>query len=150
MCIRDRYPPIPSFAPEHFSTLRVTTADKYKQFRKAMDQLDSEGVVQVLRNETRGDASPVLAAVGPMQFEVVTARMKTEFNVDTVIEPLGYSLARRTDADSASELNRQRGVEVFTRTDGAILALFSDKWRLQYIEKEHGDLTLEPLVATAD
>ncbi|SKY49083.1 peptide chain release factor 3 [Mycobacteroides abscessus subsp. abscessus] len=85
-----------------------------------------------------------------MQFEVVTARMKTEFNVDTVIEPLGYSLARRTDADSASELNRQRGVEVFTRTDGAILALFSDKWRLQYIEKEHGDLTLEPLVATAD
>jgi len=147
---RIQYPPIPSFAPEHFSTLRVTTADKYKQFRKAMDQLDSEGVVQVLRNDTRGDASPVLAAVGPMQFEVVTARMKTEFNVDTVIEPLGYSLARRTDADSASELNRQRGVEVFTRTDGAILALFSDKWRLQYIEKEHGDLTLEPLVATAD
>ncbi|GAC49461.1 peptide chain release factor 3 [Gordonia aichiensis] len=147
---RVQYPPIPSFAPEHFSTLRVTTADKYKQFRKAMDQLDSEGVVQVLRNDTRGDASPVLAAVGPMQFEVVTARMKTEFNVDTVIEPLGYSLARRTDADSAAELNRQRGVEVFTRTDGAMLALFSDKWRLQYIEKEHGDLTLEPLVATAD
>lgn len=76
--------------------------------------------------------------------------MKTEFNVDTVIEPLGYSLARRTDADSAAELNRQRGVEVFTRTDGAVLALFSDKWRLQYIEKEHADLTLEPLVATAD
>ena len=34
--------------------------------------------------------------------------------------------------------------------DGAILALFSDKWRLQYIEKEHSDLTLEPLVAAAD
>ncbi|MGV9824212.1 MULTISPECIES: peptide chain release factor 3 [unclassified Gordonia (in: high G+C Gram-positive bacteria)] len=147
---RVQFPPIPSFAPEHFSSLRVTTADKYKQFRKAMDQLDSEGVVQVLRNNTRGDASPVLAAVGPMQFEVVTARMKTEFNVDTVIEPLGYSLARRTDADSAPELDRQRGVEVFTRTDGALLALFSDKWRLQYIEKEHADLTLEPLVATAD
>ncbi len=72
-----QFPPIPSFAPEHFSTLRATTADKYKQFRKAMDQLDSEGVVQVLRNDTRGDMSPVLAAVGPpMQFEVVTARMK--------------------------------------------------------------------------
>ena len=147
---RVQFPPIPSFAPEHFSTLRATTADKYKQFRKAMDQLDSEGVVQVLRNDIRGDASPVLAAVGPMQFEVVTARMKTEFNVDTVIEPLGYSLARRTDADSAPELGRQRGVEVFTRSDGALLALFSDKWRLQYVEKEHSDLVLEPLVATAD
>lgn len=145
-----QFPPIPSFAPEHFSSLRATTADKYKQFRKAMDQLDSEGVVQVLRNDTRGDASPVLAAVGPMQFEVVTARMKSEFNVDTIIDPLGYTLARRTDEASAPELDRQRGVEVFTRTDGAILALFSDKWRLQYIEKEHPDLTLEPLVATAD
>ncbi|GAA1481551.1 peptide chain release factor 3 [Gordonia sinesedis] len=145
-----QFPPIPSFAPEHFSALRATTAGKYKQFRKAMDQLDSEGVVQVLRNETRGDASPVLAAVGPMQFEVVTARMKSEFGVDTVIEPLGYSLARRTDDDSAAELDRQRGVEVFTRSDGVLLALFSDKWRLQYIEKEHPDLTLQPLVATAD
>ncbi|MFT3659843.1 MAG: peptide chain release factor 3 [Gordonia sp. (in: high G+C Gram-positive bacteria)] len=145
-----QYPPIPSFAPEHFSALRVTTADKYKQFRKAIDQLDAEGVVQVLRNDLRGDASPVLAAVGPMQFEVVTARMKTEFNVDTVIEPLGYSLARRTDEASAPELARQRGVEVFHRSDGAILALFSDKWRLQFIEKEFPSLTLAPLVAAAD
>ncbi|WP_448222826.1 peptide chain release factor 3 [Gordonia iterans] len=145
-----QYPPIPSFAPEHFSALRVTTADKYKQFRKAIDQLDAEGVVQVLRNDLRGDASPVLAAVGPMQFEVVTARMKAEFNVDTVIEPLGFSLARRTDEASAPELTKQRGVEVFTRSDGAILALFSDKWRLQFIEKEFPSLELAPLVAAAD
>ncbi len=145
-----QFPPIPSFAPEHFSSLRATTADKYKQFRKGMDQLDSEGVVQVLRNDLRGDMAPVLAAVGPMQFEVVTARLKSEFNVDTVIEGLGYSLARRTDEASAAELNRQRGVEVFTRTDGALLALFSDKWRLQFVEKEHPELTLAPLVAAAD
>ncbi|UGT64383.1 peptide chain release factor 3 [Nocardia asteroides] len=144
------FPPIPSFAPEHFAVLRAESAGKYKQFRKAMDQLDSEGVVQVLRNDARGDASPVLAAVGPMQFEVVTARMLGEFNVETKLDFLGYSIARRTDAASAAELDRQRGVEVFTRSDGAILALFSDKWRLQYIEKEHRGLTLEPLVAAAD
>lgn len=145
-----QFPPIPSFAPEHFATLRARSAGKYKQFRKAIDQLDSEGVVQVLRNDTRGDASPVLAAVGPMQFEVVTARMQAEFNVETHLDHLPYQLARRTDAESAPELDRQRGVEVFTRTDGAILALFSDKWRLQYIHKEMPELTLEPLVATAD
>ncbi len=71
------FPPIPSFAPEHFSILRAESAGKYKQFRRAVDQLDSEGVVQILRNDIRGDASPpVMAAVGPMQFEVVAARMK--------------------------------------------------------------------------
>ncbi|AOW91856.1 peptide chain release factor 3 [Rhodococcus sp. WMMA185] len=144
------FPPIPSFAPEHFSILRAESAGKYKQFRRAVDQLDSEGVVQILRNDIRGDASPVMAAVGPMQFEVVAARMKAEFNVEARMEPLGYALARRTDAASADELNRQRGVEVFTRSDGVLLALVSDKWRLQYIQKELPDLTLEPLVATAD
>ncbi|MEV6767440.1 peptide chain release factor 3 [Nocardia sp. NPDC051030] len=144
------FPPIPSFAPEHFATLRAQSAGKYKQFRKAIDQLDSEGVVQVLRNDIRGDASPVLAAVGPMQFEVVTARMQGEYNVETQLDFLPFQLARRTDAESAEELNRQRGVEVFTRTDGAILALFSDKWRLQYIQKEMPKLTLELLVAGTD
>ncbi|MFI6868380.1 peptide chain release factor 3 [Nocardia sp. NPDC050406] len=144
------FPPIPSFAPEHFATLRAHTADKYKQFRKAIDQLDSEGVVQVLRNDIRGDASPVLAAVGPMQFEVVTARMLSEFNVKTHLDRLPYSLARRTDAASAAELARQRGVEVFTRSDGVLLALFGDKWKLAYIQKELPKLTLEPLVAGAD
>ncbi|MEV0364300.1 peptide chain release factor 3 [Nocardia fusca] len=144
------FPPIPSFAPEHFAALRAQSAGKYKQFRKAIDQLDSEGVVQVLRNDSRGDASPVLAAVGPMQFEVVTARMQGEFGVETQLDHLAYTIARRTDAESAPELDRQRGVEVFTRSDGAILAVFSDKWRLQYIRKEMPDLTLEPLVAAAD
>ncbi|WP_315770830.1 peptide chain release factor 3 [Rhodococcoides kroppenstedtii] len=144
------FPPIPSFAPEHFSILRAESAAKYKQFRRAVDQMDSEGVVQILRNDLRGDASPVLAAVGPMQFEVVAARMKSEFGVEARMEPLGYSLARRTDTESADELGRQRGVEVFTRSDGVLLALVSDKWRLQYIEKELPHLTLEPLVAAAD
>ncbi|MBD0322467.1 MAG: peptide chain release factor 3, partial [Aldersonia sp.] len=144
------FPPIPSFAPEHFAVVRAESAGKYKQFRRGIDQLDSEGVVQVLRNEVRGDASPVLAAVGPMQFEVVTARMKAEFNVEARLEHLGYALARRTDRESAAELGRQRGVEVFTRSDGVLLALVSDKWRLQYIQKELPELTLEPLVAAAD
>ncbi|MCK0089671.1 peptide chain release factor 3 [Rhodococcus sp. HNM0563] len=144
------FPPIPSFAPEHFAILRAESASKYKQFRKAVDQLDSEGVVQILRNDIRGDASPVMAAVGPMQFEVVAARMKAEYNVDPKIEPLGYALARRTDAESTTELNRQRGVEVFERSDGVLLALVSDKWRLQYIQKELPELTLEPLVAATD
>lgn len=144
------FPPIPSFAPEHFSVLRAESQGKYKQFRRAVEQMDQEGVVQILRNDIRGDASPVLAAVGPMQFEVVAARMKSEFGVEARMEPLGYSIARRTDADSADELGRQRGVEVFTRTDGVLLALVSDRWRLQYIQKELPDLTLEPLVAAAD
>lgn len=142
-----QFPPMPQFAPEHFRTLRAKSLGKYKQFRKALDQLDAEGVVQILRNDLRGDAAPVMAAVGPMQFEVMQARMNVEYNVETVTEPIPYSVARRTDAASAPELARQRGVEIFTRTDGELIALFGDKWKLAFVQKEHPSLTLEPLVA---
>ncbi|QPK79847.1 peptide chain release factor 3 [Corynebacterium lizhenjunii] len=142
-----QFKPIPQFAPEAFRILRAKSLGSYKAFRKGLDQLAAEGVVQILRNDARGDAAPVMAAVGPMQFEVMQARMELEYNVETITEPIPYSVARRTDAESAPELGRQRGVEVFTRTDGELIALFGDKWKLAFIEKEHPELTMEPLVA---
>lgn len=142
-----QFPPMPQFAPEHFRTLRAKSLGKYKQFRKALEQLDSEGVVQVLKNDARGDAAPVMAAVGPMQFEVMQARMNNEYNVETIAEPVPYSVARRTNAETAPELAKQRGVEIFIRTDGELIALFGDKWRLQFIQKEHPEFFLEALVA---
>lgn len=75
------------------------------------------------------------------------ARMEVEYNVETVADPIPYSVARRTTAETAPELAKQRGVEIFTRTDGELIALFSDKWRLSFIEKEHPDFVLESLVA---
>ncbi len=42
------FPPIPSFAPEHFAVVRGKDAGKAKQFRRGIEQLDTEGVVQVL------------------------------------------------------------------------------------------------------
>nr|BFF22667.1 peptide chain release factor 3 [Glycomyces mayteni] len=59
------YPPLPAFAPEHFGALQMHDTSKAKRFRRGIAQLDAEGVVQVLYSERRGEATPVLAAVGP-------------------------------------------------------------------------------------
>lgn len=142
-----QYPPMPQFAPEHFRILRAKSLGKYKQFRKGLDQLAAEGVVQILKNDARGDAAPVMAAVGPMQFEVMMARMENEYNVETVSDPIPYSVARRTTPETTTELSKQRGVEVFQRTDGELVALFGDKWKLAFIEKEHPEFELLPMVA---
>ena len=141
------YPPIASFAPEHFAVVRAVDSGRYKQFRRGIEQLDQEGVVQVLRSEARGEQAPVLAAVGPMQFEVAEARMAAEFNAPVRLERLSYTLARRTRAEDAPELNSQRGVEVLRRSDGELLALFPDRWRAQFVQREHPEVMLEPLVA---
>ncbi len=142
------FPPIPSFAPEHFAVVRGKEANKQKQFRRGIEQLDTEGVVQVLASDLRGDQAPVLAAVGPLQFDVVLNRLQHEFGARAELDHLDYTMARRTDADGVRALAGLRSVEVLTRrNDGAILALFSDKWRLGQVQREHPDIMLEPLIA---
>jgi peptide chain release factor 3 len=142
------YPPIPSFAPEHFAVVRCKDAGKYKQFRRGIDQLDTEGVVQVLSSDLRGDQAPVLAAVGPLQFDVVLHRLELEFGAKSELSRLDYELARQTDEAGQETLKGARGAEVLTRRlDGALLALFADKWRLNAIARDNPTMRLDPLLA---
>lgn len=140
------FPPMPTFAPEHFAAIRAKDPSGSKQFRKGMTQLESEGVVQVLLSDRRGQQAPVLAGVGPMQFDVVLHRLEHEFGVPATIESLPYTLARRTDQDSVVRLNRAAGCEVLTRTrDGVLLALFADQWRMDRVSASAPELMIEPL-----
>jgi peptide chain release factor 3 len=144
------YPPIPSFSPEHFAVARGTDPSKHKQFRKGIEQMEQEGVVQVLRSDRRGDQAPVFAAVGPMQFEVASHRMAGELNAPISLEPLPYTVARAAEADDVDFLQRQPSVEVFTRSDGVILVLFSTKWRLEGFQRDNPSVKLTSLVAAGD
>ncbi len=143
-----QYPPIASFAPEHFATCRAVDSGRYKQFRSGIEQLDQEGVVQVLRSDLRGAQNPVLAAVGPMQFEVVLSRMEAEFKAPVRLENLAYTVARRTNAAGAEVLASVRQVEVLVKSDGTHLALFPDLWRVKTVTRDHPDLMLESLPAS--
>lgn len=142
--------PIPSFAPEHFRTARVADVGRFKQFRKGIAQLDEEGVVQVLRDEQYGDMQPTLAAVGPMQFDVVSWRLENEFGAKAILEQTPYRVARRTDAESAEALDAMQGVKVLNRSDGVMLALFESPYWLDRVIGDQPTLTLEKLVAEGD
>lgn len=142
------FPPMPTFAPEHFVTVRSIDLSRSKQFRRGIEQLEAEGVVQLLISEHRGGQAPVLAAVGPMQFDVVLHRLQHEFGAPARLEPLAYQLARRTDKAGRELLKGTRGVEVLTRhRDGELLALFPNAWRIDHISRDLPGLTLEPLIA---
>ncbi len=141
------FPVIPSFAPEHFSVARVRDTARFKQFRRGIAQLDEEGVVQVLRDADQGDQAPVLAAVGPMQFDVATYRLENEFGAPVELSPTSYRIARRTDPTSAEALRGMRGVRVLGRADGTLMALFESQFWLERLEHDHPELVLERLVA---
>ncbi|EFE79066.1 peptide chain release factor 3 [Streptomyces filamentosus] len=144
------FPPMPTFAPEHFAVVRPVDISRSKQFRRGIAQLDEEGVVQVLVSDARGDQAPVLAAVGPMQFDVVSARMAGEFSAPVRLEVLPYHLARATDAAGADALNRSQLVkgEALTRIrDKAQLALFPDRWQANSFQRQFPDASLGTLLA---
>ena len=141
------YPGIPSFAPVHFAIARTKDTSRFKQFRNGVTQLDEEGVVQVLRDQDIGDQAPVLAAVGPMQFEVATHRLENEFGAPVELSMTNYSIARLTDEESMPELRAMQGVDVLARSDGTLLALFESPYWLDRLIGERPELTLEKLVA---
>jgi peptide chain release factor 3 len=141
------WPAVPSFAPEHFQVARARNVSRFKQFRKGIAQLDEEGVVQVLRDRDLGDQAPVLAAVGPMQFEVALFRLENEFGAPTELSATKYHVARRTDEASAPALRAMAGVDVLIRSDGSLLALFESRYWVERLEREQPELTLERLVA---
>ena len=105
-------------------------------------------MVQVLTSDVRGEQAPVLAAVGPLQFDVVRHRMAEEFRSPIETSPLEYSVARRTDEGSAPGLHSLSGAEVLRRrSDGELLVLVNNKWRLRVIERDHSELFMEALLA---
>jgi len=141
------FPALPRFAPEVFATARPLDSSKFKQFRRGMQQLDEEGVVQVLRDPDMGDADPVLAAVGQLQFEVLAHRLQHEFNAPAEILNADYQAIRVTDKESIPRLREIGGIRILRRSDGELVALFQSKYRLQRLEADEPSLTLIPILA---
>ncbi|MFN3650908.1 MAG: peptide chain release factor 3 [Armatimonadota bacterium] len=134
-----RFRGIPRFQPEHFAILRNTRIDKYKQFQKGIDQLGEEGVVQVFYDVDAARREPILGAVGRLQFEVVQFRLRSEYGVETVLEPLPYSHVRWLDADPA-ELKAMRwfhGSRRVEDVEGQPAGLFDGDWSLNYMAEQH-------------
>jgi peptide chain release factor 3 len=140
-----RYPEIPRFEPELFATARPLDTGRHKQFRRGLEQLEEEGVVQVLRDPDHAELPPVLAAVGALQFEVFTHRLEHEFGAPTELSPTPHRAIRLTDVASAAQLRPLSGIRVLRRADARLVALFENVYRLDRLRSDHPELVLEPV-----
>jgi peptide chain release factor 3 len=52
---------------------------------------------------------------------------------------------RSTDEATALELGKERSAEVMTRSDGVLVALFSNDWRMKALHREHPHYVLDEL-----
>ncbi len=85
------FKPLPKFPPEVVARLRPKDVMKRKAFEKGMKQFRAEGAVLILDAYKQPQSEPLVAAVGPLQFEVLKFRLETEYNVTTEMEILPYT-----------------------------------------------------------
>jgi peptide chain release factor 3 len=87
-----KYGGIPFFAPELFRRVVLKDPLRMKALQKGVVQLSEEGATQVFRPLKNNDL--ILGAVGVLQFDVAAYRLKDEYGVDAVVEPVGVYTAR--------------------------------------------------------
>eukprot|EP00534_Pseudo-nitzschia_fraudulenta_P006480 CAMPEP_0201191772 /NCGR_PEP_ID=MMETSP0851-20130426/143131_1 /ASSEMBLY_ACC=CAM_ASM_000631 /TAXON_ID=183588 /ORGANISM="Pseudo-nitzschia fraudulenta, Strain WWA7" /LENGTH=604 /DNA_ID=CAMNT_0047477961 /DNA_START=121 /DNA_END=1935 /DNA_ORIENTATION=- len=147
---RVAFPGIPSFSPEKFAYIRSPNPSDYKSFRKGIDQLLAEGAVQALRQRNDDGGGPLmLAAVGQLQFEVVQARLQNEYKVESLMEPLGYTLARWADGgwdavDKADADGKLFGIMIVQDRWKRPVLLFRNDWKAASLAEDEVDLQLKP------
>jgi peptide chain release factor 3 len=136
---------IPRFAPESFAWIHSTSTAQFKRFREGLDQLLQEGVVQsfLLQNATR--RVPLLAAVGPLQFEVVQYRLQTEYGAESRLEAASWKLLRWVLAGKVDETMLPSGAALVTDVAGKTAILFNEDWSCNFFIERHPAVTLGAL-----
>ncbi len=144
---RLEYEGIPCFSPEIFAYLKNPNPSKYKQFQKGVLELREEGAVQIMFSADESKRDPILAAVGQLQFEVVQFRMKNEYNVDTTLELLPYSVARWVEGgwEALEKAGRLFNTVVVKDSWDRPVLLFRNEWNCQQIAGDHPELKLSTI-----
>ena len=144
-----RFERMPSFAPEHFASIRSIDTSSYKSFGKGIAQLREEGAIQVMYPFGSMRTEPILAAVGELQFEVAKYRLESEYNVKTAFSGLPYSLATRIGGPSADIAKAQlpTNAKLVEDWDGRPVALFESDWSLRLAQEWNPKLRFVPFTA---
>lgn len=125
---------IPYFAPELFRRARARDPMKAKQLQKGLTELGEEGAIQVFEPFAGGEL--LLGAVGPLQFEVVAARLTAEYKVDAVYEPADIHTARwLTFPDEATrrKFEQEQYARMATDVDGNPVYLATNRYNLNIL-----------------
>ena len=135
---------LPRFAPESFAYLHAENTSQMKRFREGLTQLLQEGVVQVLAVQGATARVPLLGAIGPLQFEVVQYRLKSEYGADSRLETTAWSTMRWVDPSVPKETidaaTLPSGARYATDEAGKLVMLFESEWSLRYFAERHPDL----------
>jgi peptide chain release factor 3 len=143
------YKEIPRFTPEAFSYLHNPNTAKFKQFRQGLDQLMQEGVIQALYLRNSSIKTPLLAAVGPLQFEVVQFRLESEYGAASRLESTPWTVVRWLPPDMKEDdldpLSLPTGARLAYDIGKNPVVLFPNEWSAEYFGQTNKNAPLSAL-----
>lgn len=144
------YTEMPRFTPECFTYILNTDTAQVKRYRSGMEQLMKEGVAQAYQVHGSTQAVPLWGAVGPLQFEVLQARLASEYSVDTRLEQPPWTVVQwfeekepnpsRSELD-APEVSLPSGSSIARDQDGKWVVLLPAKYLVKSLHDRNEHLT---------
>ncbi len=135
---------IPNFAPEHFRRILLKNPLKAKQLNKGLVQMAEEGAVQLFKPLMNSNF--ILGAVGVLQFDVIMARLKSEYGVDAITEPVEYATARwiyYSDSKKLDEFKSKNQAHLAMDAEGHLTFLASTNWWLERTMDNFPEITFQ-------
>jgi len=132
---------IPSFAPEMLQKARATDPMRAKHLGRALQQIAEEGAARVFK--PRLDADWIVGVVGPLQFEVLADRIRTEYDVPVRFESTQIYTARWIEADDTALIKKFRDANESAMADdhaGAPVFLARNAWHLDKAAEDWPDI----------
>ncbi len=144
-----RYDEIPRFPPEVFAYLSNPSSSDAKRYRAGLEQLLQEGVVQSFTVRHGPPGATLLAAVGPLQFEVVQYRLKAEYNAESRLTAAPFEFLRWLEPHPSlanpETLIMPGGVSLGTDKFDHPVVLFPNDWTMSYFTEKNPELKLHAL-----
>jgi peptide chain release factor 3 len=121
-----RFNEMPRFTPECFTYILNKDTANIKRYRSGMEQLMKEGVAQAYHVHGSAQAVPLLGAVGPLQFEVLQARLESEYSVETRLEQPRWNCVQWFVERDPDKLRSDREPPEVTLPSGCVVARDQD------------------------
>jgi len=133
---------IPNFAPEHFRRVILKDPLRMKQLHKGLQQLAEEGAIQVFKPIV--GSAHIMGAVGVLQFEVTVARLKNEYNVEAIYEPVDFQAARWVECEDSkklAEFEQKNQMSLAYDAEGFLTHLAQNEWMLNFFMEKWPEIT---------
>ena len=135
---------IPSFAPEFMQRARAEDPLKAKHLGKALEQLAEEGAARIFKPYS--DPDWVVGVVGPLQFDVLRDRIRSEYEIPVKFEETSLYTARWVSADDPAVLKKfidANQAAIARDHDDDPVFMARNAWHLSDAEEKFSDISFK-------